>query len=71
MEWINACKTGSETRSDFAKFSGAMTEAVLLGSVCIRAGGEKLFWDAENLKFKNDTKANDYLAYKYRDGWTL
>jgi hypothetical protein len=71
MEWINACKTGSETRSDFAKFSGALTEAVLLGSVCIRAGGEKIFWDSQNLKFLNNARANDYLHYPYRQGWTL
>jgi hypothetical protein len=71
MEWINACKTGSETRSDFARFSGALSEAVLLGSVCIRAGGQKLFWDSENLKFRNHATANDYLHYQYRPGWTL
>jgi predicted dehydrogenase len=71
MEWINACKTGSETRSDFAKFSGVLTEAVLLGSACIRAGGERVYWDAENLKFKNNAKANEFLQYQYRTGWTL
>jgi hypothetical protein len=71
MEWVNACKTGSETRSDFVRFSGPMTEAVLLGSICIRAGGEKVYWDSENLKFKNTTKASEYLHYHYRDGWTI
>jgi len=71
MEWINACRTGSETRSDFARFSGPLTEAVLLGSVCIRAGGGRLFWDSEHLKFKNTTKATDYLHYPYRPGWVL
>ena len=71
MEWINACRTGSETRSDFARFSGPLTEAVLLGSVCIRAGGENLSWDTENLKFKNNTKAGEFLHYRYRDNWTL
>ncbi len=69
-EWIAACKTGSPTRSNF-DFAGPLTEAVLLGSVCIRLGGEKLLWDAVNLKVTNVPEANQYLHYQYRDGWTL
>ncbi|MEI6782120.1 MAG: Gfo/Idh/MocA family oxidoreductase [Verrucomicrobiota bacterium] len=69
-EWVQACKTGSPTRSNFG-FSGPLTEAVLLGSVCIRNGGEKLVWDAENLKITNDPDANKYLHYEYRKGWSL
>ena len=39
-EWVQACKTGSPTRSNF-DFAGPLTEAVLLGSVCIRNGGRQ------------------------------
>ena len=70
QEWVRACKTGTPTRSDFA-FAGPLTEAVLLGSVCIRNGGEKLVWDAENLKITNDPDPNKYLHYEYRQGWSL
>lgn len=69
-EWIQACKTGSKTRSDFADFSGPLTEAVLLGSVCVRNGGEKLFWDSANLKTTNSPEANKLLQYEYRQGWS-
>jgi predicted dehydrogenase len=69
-EWIQACKTGSATRSNF-DFAGPLTESVLLGSVCIRNGGGKLDWDSENLKFTNDPDANQYLDYEHRDGWKL
>ncbi len=69
-EWIQACKTGSGTRSNF-DFAGPLTEAVLLGSVCIRNGGEKLLWDSENLKITNDPDANKFLHYEYRKGWSL
>jgi predicted dehydrogenase len=69
-EWIEACKTGSATRSNFA-FAGPLTEAVLLGSVCIRNGGGKLHWDSENLKITNDPDANKLLHYQYRQGWSL
>ena len=68
-EWIQACKTGSATRSNF-DFAGPLTEAVLLGSVCIR-NGAKLVWDSENLKFTNDPDANKLLHYEYRNGWAL
>jgi len=70
QEWVQACKTGSPTRSNFA-FSGLLTEAVLLGSVCIRNGGDKLLWDAESMKITNDPDANKYLHYEYRKGWSL
>lgn len=70
LEWVAACKTGSVTRSDFS-FAGPLTEAVLLGSVCIRNGGEKLLWDSDNLKITNDPDANRFLHYEYRKGWSL
>ena len=69
-EWVTACKTGSPTRSDFS-FAGPLTEAVLLGSVCIHNGGEKLVWDSANMKFTNDPDANHLLHYEYRKGWSL
>ncbi|HVU26096.1 MAG TPA: Gfo/Idh/MocA family oxidoreductase [Opitutus sp.] len=69
-EWSTACKTGSPTRSDFA-FAGPLTEAVLLGSVCIHNGGKLLHWDSANLRFTNDDQANRFLRYPYREGWSL
>jgi len=69
-EWIQACKTGSSTRSNF-DFAGPLTEAVLLGSLAIRLGNQKLYWDAANLKVTNVDEANALLHYKYRNGWSL
>jgi predicted dehydrogenase len=69
-EWIEACKHGSPTRSNFV-FAGNLTEAVLLGTVCVRVGGQKLVWDSVNMKVTNNTKANEYLHYEYRKGWVL
>jgi hypothetical protein len=74
MEFVNACKTGGPTESNFG-FSGPLTEAVLLGSVAIRLGGEligeKLRWDSANLKVTNVSEANALLHYEYRAGWAL
>ncbi|MCL4177096.1 MAG: Gfo/Idh/MocA family oxidoreductase [Verrucomicrobia bacterium] len=68
-EWIQACKTGSATRSSF-DFAGPLTEAVLLGSVAIRIGNEKLLWDSRNLRIPNHPEAEPYLDYAYREGWS-
>jgi predicted dehydrogenase len=70
QEWVQACKTGSPTRSNFG-FAGPLTEAVLLGSVCVRIGGDKIVWDSENMKITNDPDANKYLDYEHREGWRL
>jgi len=70
-EWLKACKEGTPTRSAFDTFAGPLTEAVLLGTVCVRAGGERLLWDSANLKVTSSEKANEYLHYEYRKGWTL
>lgn len=70
QEWIEACRTGSPTRSNF-EFAGLLTEAVLLGSVCVRNGGDKLIWDSKDMKFTNDSDANQYLDYEHRPGWKI
>ncbi len=69
-EWIQACKTGSHTESNFG-FAGPLTEAVLLGSLAIRWGGEELRWDSRKMKIPNTPEAEEYLHYKYREGWSL
>jgi predicted dehydrogenase len=68
-EWIKACKEGTPTTCNF-DYSGALTEAVLLGNVAYRTG-KKIRWDAKNLRVTNCPEAAQYLSYKYRDGWTL
>lgn len=68
-EWIAACKGGEPGRSNF-DFAGPLTEAVLLGTVSVRTG-KRLHWDSANMKVTNVPEANEFLHYKYRDGWTL
>jgi predicted dehydrogenase len=68
-EWIAACKDGRPTTCNF-DYSGALTEAVLLGAVAYRTG-QKLEWDAANLKATNCPDAERYLRREYRKGWTL
>ena len=68
-EFFEACKTGGPTTCNF-NYSGALTEAVLLGTVAYRVG-RKLEWDAEALKATNCPEADAYLHKTYREGWTL
>jgi predicted dehydrogenase len=70
QEFIRACKERTPTESDFA-FSGPLTEAVLLGSVAIRMGGEKLVWNSADLRIPNLPEAEHLLHYTYREGWSL
>jgi predicted dehydrogenase len=66
-EWIEACKTDGPTTCNF-DYSGALTEAVLLGNVAFRVG-HKIEWDAENLRVKNSKDADKFLRPHYRKEW--
>ena len=68
-EWIEAIKEGGPTTCNFA-YSGALTEAVLLGVVSYRSG-QALQWDGQNLRVTNSAKAQQMLHREYRPGWTL
>jgi predicted dehydrogenase len=68
-EWVQACKTGSSTTCNF-DYSGALSEAVLLGNVAYR-NGRKIEWDAKKLVATNCPAADQYLRREYRKGWTL
>jgi predicted dehydrogenase len=68
-EWVEAIKSGGKTTCNF-DYAGALTEAVLLGTVAYRSG-ERIEWDAENLKVTNSEKAQALIHKEYRKGWTL
>jgi predicted dehydrogenase len=68
-EWLHAIREGGPTTCNF-DYSGALTEAVLLGVVSYRSG-ESLDWDGPNLKVTNSAKAQEWIHREYRKGWTL
>ncbi len=68
-EWLLACKGGPPALCHF-DYSGPITETVLLGCVAYRTG-EKLQWDAQNLKATNCAEAEQFIRRSYRKGWTL
>ena len=68
-QWIQACKTGSRTGSNF-EYAGPFTELVLLGNVAFRVG-ETIEYDPEVGKVINIDDANSLLRKDYRKGWEI
>ncbi len=69
-EWIAACKGGEPALSNFS-YSGPFTEMVLLGNLALRTG-QKIEWDAANLKVRNNVPGAERLIRReYRKGWSL
>ena len=69
QEWIDACKGGPPARADFA-YSGRLTEMVLLGNVALRLG-QRIQWDAANLRVTNSSEAEPLIRREYRSGWDV
>ncbi|MCA9175465.1 MAG: Gfo/Idh/MocA family oxidoreductase [Planctomycetales bacterium] len=68
-EWLEAIQGRGATTCNF-DYSGALTEAVLLGTVAYRSG-VALDWDAESLTVKNSSEAQALIHKEYRKGWSL
>jgi len=69
QEWIQACKTGEPTSTDF-DYSGTLVEHNLLAFVAYRTG-QKLEYDPETGKCPNCPEADQFIEKTYRDGWVL
>ena len=48
-----------------------MTETVLLGVLALRAPGQPLDWDSENMRVTNLSALNEFVHTQYRKGWML
>jgi predicted dehydrogenase len=68
-EWIRACKGGPPAMSNF-DYAGPLTETALLGNVAMRAG-QRLQWDAAELRAVGCPEADHYIRRQYRKGWSL
>jgi len=68
--FVNASLGGPKTESHFVQ-TGAMAEAILLGTVAIRCPGKLLEWNAPEMKIPNSPQAEKFLKRTYRDGWKV
>ena len=67
--WVEAVKGGAASPGNFLN-AGAITDAVNLGTVALRAG-RKVVFDSAAMRITNVPDANKYLVREYREGWRL
>jgi len=74
-EWVRAIKGGKPAMSNFPDYAGPLTETVLLGNLAVWVAadgeGEKVEWDAKNMKSTNIGGLEQIVKPKYRKGYTL
>jgi hypothetical protein len=68
--WLDAIRSHGQAVSHF-DYAGPFTESVLLGNLALRFPGQRLDWDAANMKVTNVAEANEFVRPNYRSGWTL
>jgi predicted dehydrogenase len=70
-EWVDAITTSdpSKALSNF-DYASRLTETVLLGVVALKVGG-RIEWDAEAMRVKNNSDADQYLRRDYRKGFSI
>ncbi len=75
LEWINAIKGGKPARSNFIDYAGGLTETILLGNLAVwvaaEGEGERVQWDAKNMKVKNISGLENIVKPVYPKGYTL
>ncbi len=72
-EFVETCKGNYKpgTMSNFG-YAGRLTETILVGNLAMRAGeGQRIEWDAKNLRSTNVEKVNKFVHREYREGWVL
>jgi predicted dehydrogenase len=69
-DWIDAVKGGPAAGSNF-EYAARLTEITLLGVLSLRLGGEKIYWDAKQMKVKGMPEADVFIREPVRDGWEM
>jgi predicted dehydrogenase len=74
-EWVRAIRGGEPAMSNFATYSGGLTETILLGNLAVWVAatgkGERVEWDAKNMKSPNIAGLETIIKPIYRPGYTL
>jgi predicted dehydrogenase len=71
-EWIDAIKNNTRSSTDFS-YASKLVETMMLGNIAVLMANRNvtLEYDPDKMEFTNLPEANEFLHYKYRDGWTL
>lgn len=70
-EFINAIQGGKPAMSNFPGYACPLTETVLLGNLAVSAPGERLEWDAANMRVKGRSDLDHLLKPTFRENWSL
>jgi predicted dehydrogenase len=72
QEWLEAIRAGKPAlASSNFDIAARLTEAMLLGNIAVRFSGQRLEWDAAQLRFANSAPASRLVRVDYRKGWDL
>ncbi|CAN5514973.1 Gfo/Idh/MocA family oxidoreductase [soil metagenome] len=71
QEFVQAIQNGGRAKADFADYSGALTETVLLGNLAVWADGPRLEWDARKMAVKGHPEYDVLIHPVYRPGYEL
>ncbi|MDN3205325.1 Gfo/Idh/MocA family protein [Algoriphagus sediminis] len=69
LAWVDAIQAGEQTPGSFIR-AQTITDTINLGAVALRSGN-RLEFNAKNLKITNEEDANKFLTRDYRQGWEL
>ncbi len=70
QDWVDAIKGGAAASSNF-EYATRLTEITLLGVLSLRLGGQKIYWDSDNLEAKGLPEANRFIREAVREGWEM
>lgn len=74
-EWVEAIKGGPAAVSNFPDYASPLTETVLLGNLAVwvaaNGEGEKVEWDAKEMKVKNISGLEQIVKPVYRGNYVL
>jgi predicted dehydrogenase len=72
QEWAEAIRAGKPTlASSNFDYAAQLTETMLLGNIAVRFAGQRLDWDAANLRFPGSEAVTRLVSKEYRKGWDL
>lgn len=71
-EWIDAIRNNTKSSTDFS-YASKLVETMMLGNIAVLTANRNvtLEYDPDKMEFTNLPEANEFLHYKYREGWTL
>ncbi|MEM6278408.1 MAG: Gfo/Idh/MocA family oxidoreductase [Verrucomicrobiota bacterium] len=71
QEWLDAINGKVERGESDFDYAGPFSETVILGCLAQKTPGEKLRWDAENMKVKGHPELDSVIRREYREGWEV